>query len=118
MCTVARPSQDSFLLLESPLSLGRLGRQVLLSACCGPARCPGLPSALGDIQLVSVKRRSQCLAAAGTETGWSYMAVESLFKRVFFFYSTVIQQYTVQFINNYTLVSNLYLKINIIDSDF
>lgn len=106
------------MLLGSPLSLGRLGRQVLLSACCGPARCPELPSALGDIQLVSVKRRSQCLAAAGTETGRSYMAVESLFKRVFFFYSTVIQQYTVQFINNYTLVSNLYLKINIIDSEF
>lgn len=76
---------SGFILASGKSPVSWQARQILLSACCGPARCPGLPSALGDIQLVSVKRRSQCLAAAGTETGWSYMAVESLFKRVFFF---------------------------------
>lgn len=108
MCTVARPSQDSFLLLESPLSLGRLGRQVLLSACCGPARCPGLPSALGDIQLVSVKRRSQCLAAAGTETGRSYMAVESLFKRVFFLFNCYSAIYSAVYKQLYPCFQSLF----------
>lgn len=72
------------MLLGSPLSLGRLGRYSCLFVVAQPGVLGCLLPWETDIQLVSVKRRSQCLAAADTETGQSYMAVESLFKRVFF----------------------------------
>lgn len=106
-CTVAR-LLSGFILASGKSPVSWQARQILLSACCGPARCPGLPSALGDIQLVSVKRRSQCLAAVGTETGWSYMAVESLFKRVFFLFNCYSAIYSAVYKQLYPCFQSLF----------